>query len=126
MDIKSLVKEAHQNAVEHGFWDDVEISVNRYGVVDILKAATCREVLKNCRQELSNEICTRLMLIVGEVSEAMEGLRKGDNYNFKEELADIIIRTCDLCGGLDIDLEAEIKKKMEINKSRPYKHGKKF
>jgi len=66
------------------------------------------------------------MLIVGEVSEAQEGLRHGDIDNFKEELADVAIRLGDLAGGLNIDLEAEIKKKMEINKNRPYKHGKEF
>ena len=66
------------------------------------------------------------MLITTEVAEAEDGLRKDDFENFKEELADIVIRTCDLAGGLNIDLEAEIIKKMEKNKSREYKHGKAF
>lgn len=67
-----------------------------------------------------------LMLIVCEAAEANEALRKADVDNFKEELADIAIRLVDMCGGLDIDLEAEIIKKMKINADRPYKHGKKF
>jgi NTP pyrophosphatase (non-canonical NTP hydrolase) len=66
------------------------------------------------------------MLITGEVAEAHEALRKSDFDNFKEELADIVIRVADLAGGLDIDLEDEILKKMEKNTLRPYKHGKKF
>ena len=40
------------------------------------------------------------------------------------ELADTFIRLLDLCGGLGIDIEQEIAKKSEKNKSRPYKHGK--
>ena len=66
------------------------------------------------------------MLIVSELGEALEALRYDDRDNFAEELADVAIRLADLCGGLGIDLEAEIKKKMEKNKSRGYKHGKAF
>ena len=42
------------------------------------------------------------------------------------ELADVAIRLADLAGGLNIDLEEEINKKMNRNKNRKYKHGKKF
>lgn len=69
------------------------------------------------------EISTSLALIHSEVSEALEADRGGNTENFKEELADICIRVFDLCGSLDIDLEAAIRKKMEANKLRPYKHG---
>ena len=65
-----------------------------------------------------------LMLIVTELAEAMEGHRKQDDANFKEELADAFIRLFDLCGGLGIDIEKEIAQKSERNKARPYKHGK--
>ncbi|MBF0595036.1 MAG: nucleotide pyrophosphohydrolase [Candidatus Omnitrophica bacterium] len=65
-----------------------------------------------------------LMLVVTELAEAMEAHRKQDQENFKEELADTLIRLFDLCGGMGIDIEAEITKKCEKNKSRPYKHGK--
>ena len=65
-----------------------------------------------------------LMLVVTELAEAMEAHRKQDKVNFDEELADTFIRLFDLCGGLGIDIEAEILKKCEKNKQRPYKHGK--
>ena len=65
-----------------------------------------------------------LMLIVTELAEAMEAHRKQDEANFKEELADTFIRLFDLCGGLGIDIEKEIREKSEKNKARPYKHGK--
>ena len=65
-----------------------------------------------------------LMLIVTELAEAMEAHRHQDQENFREELADTFIRLLDLCGGLGIDIEQEIAKKSEKNKSRPYKHGK--
>ena len=65
-----------------------------------------------------------LMLVVTELAEAMEAHRKQDPENFKEELADTFIRLFALCGGMGNDIEAEILKKCEKNKLRPYKHGK--
>lgn len=65
-----------------------------------------------------------LMLIVTEIAEAMESYRNQDQDNFKEEIADTFIRLFDLCGGLKIDIEKELLKKMQKNQLRPYKHGK--
>jgi hypothetical protein len=42
------------------------------------------------------------------------------------ELADIIIRVLDLAEGFGIDMEDAIRRKMEYNKTRERKHGKKF
>lgn len=120
MEIKQLVELVHENARNKGFWEDWDsicwedgLNRNKDSTLDI--------------DELFNlAASTRLMLIVSEVSEALEALRKKDKDNFREELADIVIRTCDLAGGLNIDLEDEIIKKMNINKSRKYKHGKEF
>jgi len=103
-----------------------------------------------------------LMLIVSELSEALEADRKGkyaenplvpmtnekvgyDNLlNIKpetiterfyktfvkgtveEEIADAIMRLCALAGHNSIDLDWHIKAKMAYNKTRPFKHGKKY
>lgn len=74
--------------------------------------------------EKDRNVGEALMLVVTELAEAMEGYRHQDHDNFREELADTMIRLFDLCGGLGIDIEAEIAKKTEKNKLRPYKHGK--
>lgn len=74
--------------------------------------------------EKERNIGEALMLVVTELAEAMEGYRHQDKDNFREELADTFIRLFDLCGGLGIDIQAEIVKKCEKNKLRPYKHGK--
>ncbi|WP_050607245.1 MazG nucleotide pyrophosphohydrolase domain-containing protein [Clostridium niameyense] len=112
MRIKELVKKSHENAVDKGFWDNwVWIK---------------RDRLQGHTEHYYNAINTNLLEIVREVTEAMEGLRRGDMDNFKEELADTVIWIADLCGGLEIDLEEEIRKKMRINKERAYKHGKMF
>jgi|GEM_PF-1356574 len=89
-----------------------------------------------------------LMLIVSELSEALEADRKNRHCvdsdqllsepinisvfedevkdTFEDELADAVIRIGDLCGYLNINLEKYIKAKMKYNESRPYKHGKEY
>ncbi|MBN3359553.1 nucleotide pyrophosphohydrolase [Clostridium botulinum] len=122
MEIKELVKDAHDNAKNHGFWEDWE----RIEQLENMAINISKDGEKQVKIDKCNAIATRLMLIVSEVSEALEGIRKDDRENFKEELADIVIRVADLAGGLDIDLDEEIKKKMKKNRNRTYKHGKAF
>ena len=109
MQIKELIAAAYTNALQKGFWEDLDCPFTDIST-----------------QEHYNAIGNRLMMIVGEVAEAHESLRKLETTNFVEELADVMIRLADLCGGLDLDLEDAIIKKMAKNKLRPYKHGKLF
>lgn len=121
--IKELQKEIHANAVDKGFWEGE-----------------------------ANNIPTKLMLIVSEISEALEAHRKDKRFTddigaingwilkgdfvthfeiackdtFEDELADAVIRILDLAGGLNIDLEGHIKAKMRYNATRPHKHGVKY
>jgi NTP pyrophosphatase (non-canonical NTP hydrolase) len=66
----------------------------------------------------------KLMLVVTEVSEAMEAYRYEDLTGFASEIADSFIRLLDICGSVNINIEDEISSKMEANKKRPFKHGK--
>lgn len=86
------------------------------------------------------ETIEKLMLAVGELSEAVEELRAGHHpqdiyYNeskpdkpegFPIEIADTIIRLLQLAAALDIDVDMAVALKNEYNKTRPYMHGKKF
>ena len=75
-----------------------------------------------------------LCLIHSEISEALEALRKGNppdehcpTYTSLEvELADAVIRIMDFAGLRGLDFAGAIRAKMEYNKTRDYKHGKKF
>ena len=120
MTISELCKKAHKNARDKGFWDDWD-SICWEDGIDRSEDSTL-----DLDELFNNTKAARLMLIVSEVSEALEELRKCNEEGFAEELADVALRLGDLCGGLGIDLEDEIKKKMFINKSRAYRHGKLF
>lgn len=72
------------------------------------------------------------MLIVSEVSELHNvyrnrtGLAGRFEDEVRKEAADIAIRLFSFCLGNGIDLERGITEKHEINKGRPYRHGKDF
>lgn len=68
---------------------------------------------------------TQLMLMVSELGECLEGVRKGKmddhlpNRTAEEvELADLIIRACDYAGRWKLDLGGAIIEKLEYNKNR--------
>lgn len=101
-----LAVDLHKVAVEKGFWPDK--------IDDIFVAKQC-------------------MMIVSEVTELMEAIRKDKG---EEEIAfetvDILIRTLDLYAGLveagytEQSLDYMLDKKSNINKERPQKHGVRF
>ena len=80
------------------------------------------------------ECCT---LISTEVSEAFEDWREHDGdvatesfierdgkpVGVPSELADVVIRVMDVAEEYEIDLEAEILKKMDYNAKRAFMHG---
>ena len=66
-----------------------------------------------------------LMLIVSEISETMEGVRKGlmdDKLPHRKmeevELVDALIRILDYAGGFNLDLQGAFNEKMEYNAIR--------
>ena len=98
--------ELHNNAKEKGFWPE-EID-------DIFIAKQC-------------------MMIVSEVTEVMEAVRKDKGEEeITKEFADILIRTLDLYAGVveagytRLSLDQALREKVEFNKTRPEKHGVRF
>ena len=97
MDIKKWIELCHSTAKEKGWWD-----------------------FERSDGEL-------IALMHSELSEALEAMRNElGREAIAEELADCCIRIFDYCGAHDIDLEKALIKKISYNKTRPYRHGKKF
>lgn len=70
-------------------------------------------------------VASKLALVHSEVSEALEGIRKGLNDDHlphrsmvEVELADTLIRILDLCGFLGIEIGAVVHEKYKYNQQR--------
>ncbi|MDD3344891.1 MAG: MazG nucleotide pyrophosphohydrolase domain-containing protein [Candidatus Omnitrophica bacterium] len=95
--IRDLIRECHRVARSKGWWDEA----------------------RNDGELIA--------LMHSELSEALEAMRnRGKKDDLAEELADCCIRIFDYCGSRKIDLDKALRKKIEYNKTRPYRHGKKF
>lgn len=75
----------------------------------------------------------RIALMHSELSEGLEGHRKDlmDDHlphrsSFEVELADALIRILDAAGHYKLDILGAVQEKLAYNRSRPYKHGKKY
>ena len=104
--LDDLAEQLHETAKAKGFWPEE--------TDDIFIAKKC-------------------MMIVSEVTELMEAIRKDKGEEeVAMETADIFIRTLDLYAGLveagytTISLDYALQEKANINKDRPQKHGVRF
>ena len=102
--VDDLVDWCHGLATEAGWW-------------------TCLQSGQSTK--FTANIPEKLMLIVSEVAEAMEGLRKDlmddhipEKTMFEMELADVLIRVCDLAGSQNINLGEAVALKLAYNASR--------
>lgn len=108
-----LQDECHMASWTAGWWHD-------------LKSGTdYSEECRNGKRFGKALVAEKLALIHSEVSEAMEGHRKGlmddklpHRPAIEVELADAVIRIADLCGALQLDLGGAIAEKMQFNASR--------
>lgn len=67
----------------------------------------------------TTDICKEFCLLYGEVGEAYEAYRKKKD-DLGEELADVAIYLLGISEILNINLESEILKKIDINSKRKY------
>jgi hypothetical protein len=81
----------------------------------------------------SRNVGEAFMLVVSEIGEAMEADRKDlqDQHlphlkGVEVEMADAIIRVMDLGQGLQWQVAEALRQKLLYNRSRPFKHGKKY
>lgn len=103
--VNLVVEKTHQASVDAGWWTDPETGEHLINQPNIVPQKLC--------------------LIHSEISEAMEGDRKGlmDDHlphrsMIEVELADAVIRIGDLAGALDLDLGGAVANKMAYNRQR--------
>ncbi len=108
----------HGASYNAGWWQDLSTGEDL--------AALIREPEPHEKLLAGALVAQKLMLCVSELAEAMEGHRKDlmdDKLPHRKmcevELADAVIRACDLAGAMGFDLGAAIAEKMAYNAQRP-------
>lgn len=106
MSLNKLAKEIHADNKKKGFYDKIPTPLECH------------------------------MLIVSEISEATEEVRRGAQEFYRDingkpqgesvELADALIRILDYMAFKQYDIDAIVDEKLDYNRTRPYKHGKKL
>lgn len=100
--LREICRKIHQANVRAGWWSDVQTGIRK-----------------------ERNVGEMLMLCVSELAEAMEGHRKNlmddkllHRKMLEVELADTMIRICDLANGLDLDLPGAMVEKFLFNLTR--------
>lgn len=131
--LNELAREIHENAVEHGWWDEER----SFGDIVALCHSELSEALEEyraghpelwsrieCGAAGSDFVCKHMTqdgLCASGMTCSME--KTGKPEGIAVEMADCIIRILDWCGKVGVDIDAIIRIKMEYNKTRPYRHG---
>jgi len=111
--IEQLQTDIHAANVQAGWWTDLSNNMD-----------LSEEVRQGTRLGKAL-VAEKLALVHSEVSEALEGHRKGlmdDKLPHRPmvevEMADTVIRILDLCGAMNLDLAGAIFEKLAYNKTR--------
>lgn len=131
MTLNEWARDIHENAKAHGWWDEER----SFGEIVALCHSELSEALEESRAGKpmlytvcgeDNEPCT------GEVCACwVNGACKADHGTEKPEgiaveMINCIIRILDWCAHEGVDVDAVLAEKHAYNRTRPYKHGKRF
>lgn len=131
--IRELVERAYVNAKEHGFHegsdkDDVKDMLCAIALIHSELGEATEAIRKGdrTRRRFERDMAPSEPVKGWKVYDfSDEQFQRYAKDTLEDELADTVIRVFDFCGLQGIDLESHIIRKMEYNRSRPYKHGKK-
>jgi NTP pyrophosphatase (non-canonical NTP hydrolase) len=120
MNLNDLAVSIHAGNKARGFWDEER----NVGEALMLVVTELSEALEAHRSGKSCSKGDRIAYF--ESDDMVQAFKNNIKDTFEDELADAIIRILDLCGGLDIDIEFHVRSKLMYNATRPYKHGKSY
>lgn len=122
MTLRSIMIEAYTTARDKGWYDDGLPPIPERLALIHSEVSEALEDYRNPASGGTREESLRCLRFEGMDGELPGGYR-GKPCGFPSELADILIRVCDLAEAQGIDLEEAVRMKMAYNKTRPHRHG---
>jgi hypothetical protein len=128
VNINELVKAAHQNAIDKGWYEEPRT----FGESIALMHSELSEALEDYRSgkgfnevwyEYNHPTYKTPFTELTPTIEINGKILIGKPCGIPSELADTVIRIFDACGDLGINLQAAIDGKMRYNATRPVRHG---
>lgn len=122
--LNNLAKDIHTDNVLKGFYD----KPREIGTTLMLVVSELSEALEADRKRLYNNSGTLLPDRIPSVKSEKfkDWFEKNIKDTVNDEIADAIIRLLDFCAWQGIDIDRHIKLKLAYNKMRPHRHGKNY
>ena len=111
--LNTLRDAIYEDAVAHGLWEGTDCIVKECidAAIQEGEPADQEEMMRGWAMET----------IRREANELEDASADAEAYT--DELADVIIASLSVAGKLGIDIDEAVRRKMEINRARPWKHG---
>jgi hypothetical protein len=115
---EQLGAEAFRHATAAGFWHGKEPKQAVFEKLCLVVSEVGEAIEHLCygRWETTKRVAT-------EKETKEEGIYEVEEEGFLDKLADVVIRLCDLCWALKLDLAGAIIRKLYKNRRRPFGHG---
>lgn len=136
MNLTELSKDIYKANAAKGFWPK-DPSQRNTGEALMLMTSELAEALEADRKgkhfkqagthmEEVNKMQLKQHLKDGNIKDFVKYFLEFQKDTFEDELADAIIRILDYCGGMEIDIQSHLELKLAYNRTREFKHGKKY
>lgn len=113
LSLNALRDAIYEDAVAHGLWERTDYTVEKA----IKEAERCGDPFVDTDSVLRSWAMEPLRKEINELEMASES-----EEEYAEELADVIIMSMSIAGKMGINIDAAIRRKMQINKERSWKH----
>jgi NTP pyrophosphatase (non-canonical NTP hydrolase) len=125
MEINTLSKVIHANAVAKGFYEE-GTAPGAFNVSEKLMLVVSELAEAQEADRIDRHSDYKALADDDQEIGFMHAFEKHVKNTYEDELADTVIRVLDLAAAQGIDLEKAIALKMRYNETRPHKHGKKY
>lgn len=119
MNLNELAKKVYQGNAERGFHDETK----PLGVYLMLMVSELSEALEADRNGNEVKMPPAEVLAIDDIETFRTVFKMSVKDTVEDELADCLIRILDYCGLMGIDIQSHVHAKLRYNATRGHRHG---